>query len=606
MTLSAQDKAEKTGHTITVNPGGIKLAAGDGTLLREVLAARQLLPGGFPCGGNGKCGKCVVHVRSRRQHKYVAVLACQTRVVEDIEVTVDCRQGDIDILVDDCGQPVHFEPAVGKQLVRLQKTAEHRDSWEALSSCLAGDAGHGWEISLGALRQLALLEGSRAEEVTAVTYRDEVIAVEAGDTTGRLYGLAFDIGTTTIAGYLYDLATGMRLTAVSGLNSQIAYGADVISRIVAAEREAGELEKLQGAVVDNVNRLIDEACGRCGVSPDNVYDLVMAGNTCMHHLFFAISPGSLGRAPYKPISRQGSYEEAGRMGVAVNPAARVHWLPGVAGFVGADTVAMLLAHPLATDDKVRLAIDVGTNGEIVLSARGRLWACSTAAGPAFEGAGISQGMRAAGGAIDHVFITDSGDLGYSTINGEKAIGLCGSGVVDAATALFQGGLLSALGAVVNSGNPLLDARRVTSGGQQAIRIAGTEPADMVLITQQDIRQLQLAKAAISAGIQYLLHTADLSAADVDEILLAGAFGNYVKPASALAIGLLPDECGGRIKLIGNAAGAGAQAALVSCSKRASAVGVAEQVQYVELAGKPDFQNYYIDAMYLGNQAGEFR
>ncbi|MDR3592101.1 MAG: ASKHA domain-containing protein [Negativicutes bacterium] len=604
MALSPKDRAEKASYIITVNPGGRKMTVAAGVSLKEVLAAGQLMPGGFLCGGNGTCGKCVVYVRSGQMQEPTAVLACQTRVAEDMEVLLDHRQGELDILVTDCGQPVPLEPAVGKRLIELEKAADHRDSWESISSRLAADSPHVWKISLNALRQLALLDGSKAKTVTAVTYFDEVIAVEAGDTAGRLYGMAFDIGTTTIAGYLYDLTTGARLTSVSSINGQTQYGADVISRIVAAESAPGELEKLQAAVIDCVNRLMDEACGRCDVSPSDVYDLVLAGNTCMHHLFFAISPSSLGRAPYKPIFRQTSCTAATGLGVAANSAAQVCWLPGVAGFVGADTVAMLLAHPLATDDKVRLAIDVGTNGEIVLSANGRLWACSAAAGPAFEGAGIAQGMRAADGAIDHVFITGKQDLGYSTVNGGKAAGICGSGVVDAAAAMFQGGLLSSLGAMVNSGNPLLDARRVSGDGRNAVRLTGPEEKDMVAVTQQDIRHLQLAKAAISAAIRYLLHMAGLSPEDVDEVLLAGAFGNYVKPASALAIGLFPAAFSGKIKLIGNAAGAGAQAALVSRSKRQAAAAVAEEIQYVELAGKPDFQNYYIDAMFLGGEAEE--
>lgn len=593
-------------NTVTVNPGNHKIKAAKGLLLKEVLAARQLMPGGFLCGGTGVCGRCLVHLKYKGQEGPIPVRACQTRVTEDIEVILDNRHGSVDILVTCNVPPAPFEPVVGKHLVPIREIAEGRDAWSTISGFLEANSAGNWTITLDALRQLALLESTGPQAVAVVAYFNQVIAVERDEAIERLYGMAFDVGTTTIVGYLYELTTGVHLATVSCLNAQAAYGADVISRIAAAECGPAEQNELQAAVVGSVNRLIDEACAKGDINPGDIFDLVMVGNTCMHHLFFGICPDSLGRAPYKPVCRGATTEDAARFGIAVNSAARVHWLPGVAGFVGADTVAMLLAHTPATDGKIRLAVDIGTNGEIVLSAKGKLWACSAAAGPAFEGVAISQGTRAVNGAIDHVFFAANGDFDYTTINGEKAVGICGSGIVDAIAAMLRCGLISRLGAIIKSGNRLLDSRRAPRDGECAIRIARTGPADTVSITQGDIRQLQLAKAAIRAGIDYLLQSAGVLARDVDEVLLAGAFGNYVTPESAIAIGLFPADFSGKIRPIGNAAGAGAQAALLSRSKRASADIIAGQVEYVELAGRTDYQNYYIDAILLGNQSEELK
>jgi len=426
--------------------------------------------------------------------------------------------------------------------------------------------------------------------------------------TGRKYGLAFDLGTTTVVGWLVDLDTGDTLAARAVTNPQNVYGADVISRIGHAGTHEG-LRQLQQKILAACNEIIRCLLDEGRVAGDEIYEIVAVGNTTMSHLFLGIDPTFLATAPYVPAFAGRMELEARELGLDVMPAGRVVVLPNIAGYVGSDTVGVMLATDIGRRPGFCLAVDIGTNGEVVLAGRGRLLTCSTAAGPAFEGARIRHGMRAAAGAIEGVRI-DGGEVGLEVIDDATPLGICGSGLLDAAAAMVQVGLISPTGRLLP---PESLPEGVPPGLKERLRRGkdGTEfvlaqdgsvaTGEDIVITQKDIRELQLAKAAIYAGIQVLLKELEVTPEEIDEILLAGAFGNYIKIDSALALGLLPAVAPGRIKAVGNAAGDGARMALISGTARAEASDLARRAGHVELSTWPDFQDEFVNAMYFPKQ-----
>jgi len=399
-----------------------------------------------------------------------------------------------------------------------------------------------------------------------------------------------------VVGYLVDLNDGSMRAAVSTLNPQVQYGADVISRITFSDGEPDGLDRLRSCIVHAVNDLIGEAAGKASIGRDSIYDLVFVGNPCMHHLFLGIDPSQLGRSPYQPFLRDPISLNARMVGLEVNNMANISWLPAVAGFVGADTVSMLLAHPLQNTREVTLAVDIGTNGEIVLASQGELWACSAAAGPAFEGYSMRSGIRAQDGAIDSVWIGAQG-VSYHVIGDVKPQGICGSGLVDAVAGLLRAQRIDLSGRLVMSDSPdHVSGRIVEREGSLVFLLATrdeTNDGREIFITQKDIRQLQLAKAAIAAGIKVLLSEAGLHWGDVTKVILAGAFGLYLKPESINSIRLLGDIPREKILAVGNAAGVGSQNALVSLEDRKAASELVKNIRYVELAGRADFVDLFM-------------
>ena len=355
-------------------------------------------------------------------------------------------------------------------------------------------------------------------------------------------------------------------------------------------------------MVGAVNRILTRCCRQAGCAPERVFEVSVAANTCMHHLFLGLDPASLATAPFVPVVTEALDLPASAIGLPIHPSGRVYLLPNVAGFVGADTLAGIVASGLAHDDAWRLFIDIGTNAELVLGRRGRLFACSAAAGPAFEGGNISCGTVARAGAVSRVR-WEQGRLRAETIGGEAAVGLCGAGLLDAVAVLRACGVVRPTGrlepperwaAPVRAGLPWCDA---PAG---VVVAEGERP---VVLTQRDVRELQLAKGAIRAACEVLLQVAGIGAAQVEEVLLAGAFGNYVDPGSALALGLIPPIPAARVRSIGNAAGTGARLALLQRGVREEVAALRERIQYVALALHPGFQDAFVDGMRLGDDAG---
>ena len=382
---------------------------------------------------------------------------------------------------------------------------------------------------------------------------------------------AFDIGTTTLVGFLLDGRTGATLATTSAMNPQIAFGADVIARIQAVTEEKADL---QGCILPVLGDMVDDLAAQGGISRQDITLVTLVGNTAMHHLLLGIDPSPLVVPPYMPESTQAMELPAGTL-LPVNPEGTVRILPNIAGFVGADTVGCLVAARFGQLEEMTLMIDIGTNGEMVLGNRHRRIACSTAAGPAFEGAKISQGMRGCPGAIDHVTLED-GEIRCHVIGGGEARGLCGSGLLDLVACLLDGDILEESG--------YLPEKRYI--------IPGTG----VSLTQGDVREVQLAKAAIRAGIELMCEHLGIAPGDIQKVLLAGAFGNYMNPASACRIGMIPPVLRERIIPIGNAAGEGARACALSRAAFEESKQLASRTEFLELASKPEFQDRFVDAL----------
>lgn len=388
---------------------------------------------------------------------------------------------------------------------------------------------------------------------------------------------AVDLGTTTVAAYLLDAKDGRTVAVGSCLNPQSPYGADVINRCEYAL--GGGADILSGRVREAIDRLVQEMAQEAAISPKQIAGLCIVGNSCMQHLFLHWPVKSLVAAPYLPHSKEPLIGPASDVGIHIHPQGRLWALPVIESFVGADTLACILATDLEKQEKLTLMIDIGTNGELVLSKSGRLLTCSTAAGPALEGAKISCGMRGGTGAIDHVSLDADKRLSYSVIGGGDAAGICGSGLLDLTACLLELGIIDETGYM-----------------EEDFQIT-----DKVSLTKQDVRELQLAKAAIAAGIRIMCQLWGVTLEDINEVLIAGAFGNYMDPDSACAIGLLPMELSGKVTPIGNAAGEGAKIAVLNEKEFHRACRLASQVEFLELANRPEFQDTFVDELGFGQE-----
>lgn len=423
----------------------------------------------------------------------------------------------------------------------------------------------------------------------------------------EVYGAAFDIGTTTVVGMLWNLSKVSLVDVIALTNPQSAYGADVISRITYSMQSEEHLQLLKDKVRGCLNEIITEFTLRHPIDRQNIVKATVVGNTTMSHLFLGLDPSSLARSPFEPAFHGSVEHTAGELGLQLRPSAVVSLLPNIAGHVGSDIVGVLLASEIKQLSGLRLAIDIGTNGEIVLAHNGRMLACSTAAGPAFEGARIQHGMRAAKGSIENVRIED-GEVKIRTIDNAEAIGICGSGLIDAVAQMldaelinFKGNILSSEDAAARGISPGLTERlRRGQGGNEFVLVWKDQGEDIV-ITQKDIREVQLAKGAVYGGIVVLMQCLGVEISQIDEIMLAGAFGSYINKRSILRIGMLPNVSEDKITHIGNAAGVGACMALLSEEERVRADVQAKEVEHIELALHPDFENEYVKAMYFPQQ-----
>ena len=567
----------------------IEIEMEDGASVLEAEIRAGLRPDA-PCGGLGKCGKCLVKINGE------VVKACQVRIIEGETCVVETldRAGSEKILTDGFNREVVFEPGLRMVQVKLEKArpGEKRSDWQRLLDELAEmDSDVEPERMEVDLKLAGELYGMRRDsDDWYVIYSGRRI-LEMRKQAGRRCLAAFDIGTTTIAGYLLDSEDGRMLAVESRMNPQAQYGADVIMRANYALEHGTDV--LSRCIREAVNEMLGVLAGDAGISREDIFQVCIVGNTCMHHLFLGISPASLVHAPYTPAVSERLVLNAGDYGLDVQRKAELIMLPDIAGYVGADTCGCLLALRQDQKDEISLMIDIGTNGEMVLGNRNRLVICSTAAGPAFEGAKIECGMRGAAGAVDHVKY-ENGKWDYTTVGNQPAVGLCGSGLIDLVAGLLDAGMLDENGAL--------------SSGQEKQGVFMLVPLEQagnergVYLTQKDIGEVQLAKAAIAAGIQMLMKRLGITEEEICSVYIAGAFGNYMDPVSAGKIGLLPAALVKKVKPVGNAAGEGAKIALVNEREMLEMDELVGKIDFVELAASGDFQDYFIDE--LGFEANE--
>ncbi|WP_299923043.1 ASKHA domain-containing protein [uncultured Nocardioides sp.] len=579
------------------------------------------------CGGHGTCHKCRIQVTSDGEvpltrHDVRTFtpdqlsagwrLGCLLHATRDLAVEVPPLTTRPKAATVGIGRQVILRPALQKRYVELDEPtlADQRTDLVRLT-----DAIDDLELTadLHVLRRLSTVLRQADFKVTAVVLDEALVDVEPGDTTAIRYAIAFDLGTTTVVGTLLDVGTGTPLAVASSLNAQQPFGGDVITRISATMMDPDALGRLQQAAGATLADLARRVCREAGIEPTDVYEVAVAGNATMTALVLGIDPEPLGVAPFVMSAAQPPSVLASEIGLVLHPRARAFFFPALGAYVGGDIVAGMLATGMDRDKRTRLFIDVGTNCEIVLSDGETLLSTAAPAGPAFEGGAIRCGMRAADGAIEVVKVDPHTDdpaeaVRLGVIGDVEPRGLCGSGLVDAVAELVRVGLLDHTGRLVPDEEakgiaPALADRLALVGEERVFLLhrpaPDAEPAECVYLSQRDVRELQFAKAAISTGWSLLLDELGLEHRDVQQVLLAGSFGSYLSPASAVRIGLVPRLPVLRIVAAGNVAGEGAKMALLSVRERAGALALLEEVTYVELSDRPDFNDAFVEQLSFG-------
>ena len=567
------------------------------------------------CGGHGTCKKCKVRVVSGElpvstvdPRAFTAGelndgwrLACRAPARGDLVIEVPPLQTRPKAALVGVGRHVILRPSVQKRHIVLDEPSleDQRSDLERITDALDDLEPR---VELPVLRTLGKVLREANFDVTAVVCDDLLIDVEPGDTTARRFALAFDLGTTTVVANLLDLETGQPAAVQSMLNRQQPFGADVISRVSATMLDEGALDALQSRAQETLAQLAHEVCTEAGVDPGEVYEITICGNVTMTQIALGMDPEPLSMAPFIVTTHEFPQLLAADLGVPVHARAPAFVFPSLGAYVGGDIVSGMLATGLTRDKRTRLFIDVGTNSEIALGSQDGVVATAAPAGPAFEAAQIRCGMRAAEGAIEG-FTVDSDEVGLEVIGDIEPVGLCGSGLVDAVSELVRVGLLDHSGRFVPDEeaaelSPSLAPRLTKIGEERVFVLAwkGDDPAASVYLTQRDIRELQFAKASIATGWHILFGELGMEPEDVSQVLLAGSFGQYLKPASAVRIGLVPRIALTRIVSAGNVAGEGAKIAALSLRERAEARSILSEVRYVELSGRSDFNDAFIDEL----------
>jgi len=562
------------------------------------------------CGGEGVCGACRVRLMQGPLSPHTLTetdnlsdedlahgyrLACQAQVLGPVRLDIPPESLTTPQRLQLEGQDASLElaPVVTPLEVEVPQPSldDLRSDLTRLTEAVAGLTPGALTFSRCVLADLSVKLRAHNWRVRLAIRQNEVVAVLPPHSP--LYGLAVDVGSTKLAAYLVNLETGHTAAKLGAMNPQIAYGEDVISRITYANEHASGGSTLQARLVETLNQLAADLCAQSNIEIDQIVEAVVVGNTAMHHLFTGLPVRQLGVAPYVPAVSEAMQFPAREVGLKFAAGACVYLPPNIAGYVGADHVAMLLGASLIETPQTVIALDIGTNTEISLFHQGRHWSCSCASGPAFEGAHIQFGMRAAPGAIERVRIDDS-EVQVYTIGEQPAVGLCGSGILDVVAELLRARLLDARG-VLKGSHPRL---RPNGSKTEFVLVRGEQSGvdRDVKVNRSDINEIQLAKGAIRAGIETLLAVAGIDDQVIDRFVVAGAFGTYLDLESAIRIGLFPDLPRDRFQQVGNAAGSGARRLLVSSRERQVADEIVKQVEYIELAGHLAFTSVYMNAL----------
>jgi len=529
-------------------------------------------------------------------------LACQVRAQGAIEMLVprESAVARVRLQMEGIERKVKPLPLVKKYFIKLQRPTlgSLEPDLERLRRSLPEDNVRHCSLPLEILRLLPeVLRNANWNTTATVWNKREILDVEAGDMTNACYGLAVDIGTTKMVCYLVNLTDGKTVTVSSMVNPQVLYGDDVIARIAHALKGEKEKEELQERVLEGVNQLIAECCSKHGINARQIYEATMVGNTAMHHLLLGVSPRHLALSPYVPAVKGSLNLKAKELGLQVSPYANVYFLPVIAGFVGSDCVADILASRIFREEDICLLLDIGTNTEVVVGNKKRLLACSCASGPAFEGAHIKHGMKASSGAIESVQIDpETLEVRFRTIDDGEPRGLCGSGIVDIVAGMVRARIIDENGTIRRDADT---ARiRVSKNGVREFIVVqtGEEEAEDIVVTQEDIRKIQLAKAAIRTGISILMQEMNVELEQIGRVYMAGAFGSYVDPSSARMIGMIPSVPLSIVTSVGNAAGTGARMALVSSKARRTCERISRSVEYIELATHSNFRSTFAESL----------
>jgi uncharacterized 2Fe-2S/4Fe-4S cluster protein (DUF4445 family) len=619
-----EDSPSNPSFSIDLQPVGrrIRVEAGKSLLAAAQSAGVELIS---ICGGIGMCDGCRVRVRKGKLSPLTLEeeealdpqeiaqgfrLACQAFPLSDCHVDIPPESLTTAQRLQVEGQEtqVPLHPAISWLDVHVEPPSLHdlRADLTRVEDALRAQGYPPLKFDLVLLPYLSDLLRMYGWQARLILRKNQVVSLlkpdSAGDPGERPYGFAADVGTTKLAGYLVDLSNGKTVAMAGAMNPQIGYGEDVISRILVANEQVDGRQVLQTRLVDALNEMVASLCQEAGVNLEQVVEAVLVGNTAMHHLLAGLPVRQLGTAPYVPAVSAALDFPAHLIGLKLAPHAFVYLPPNIAGYVGGDHVAMLLAAGLGEDTSTSLALDIGTNTEISLSIQGRILTCSTASGPAFEGAHIQDGMRAAPGAIERVQI-DRGEIRTYTIGEKPPVGICGSGILDVVAGLLSAGLVNKAGNILMpSGNhpdqeyayPLIEKNKT-----RAVILAPaakTGHGRDILITRKDVNEIQLSKGAIRTGIEVLLAQAGISAEAVDRFIVAGAFGTYLDVQSAIRIGMFPKLPLDRFQQVGNAAGAGARQMLISVDSRQKAVELAKRSEYIELTTHPGFRDQFIKSI----------
>ena len=576
------------------------------------------------CGGLGKCGKCKVKVLSvidppsakekelldEEELKQGIRLACRTNVNRDLVISIGETEPAAEYfqilttshILDASHLPIlHIEPLIDKRLITVPPHLRN----EGLSvldqiKMMMGPEYHDLKAPLRCLRTLPRMLRRTKFRGTAVLHDNCLMAWQNQEGMNRHYGLVFDLGTSTLVGKLISLKDGGEAGVASCLNSQSKYGTNVISRLQYVQEHHRGVETLHHLIINDLNQLRARLLKTAGLSPKDIFVAVAAGNTTMQHFLLNLNPSGIAEAPFSPVLTDGLIVKAADVGLKLHPEALCYVMPAKSGYIGGDLISGILASGIAEqEDKIILAMDLGTNGEIFLGNRKRLMTCSAAAGPALEGARISHGMIAQAGAIEAVTWED-GELHYKVVGNIKPKGICGSGLVGLVAALLQSGIIDYEGLIRPPPKRAaggLSSRIVNRSGVYDFLIASTEESydhRPIYLTQKDVRELQLAKGAIAAGVKTLMDEMGIGAEDISRVYLAGALGNYVNPYSAMRIGIIPKFDLEIVKSLGNAASTGASMVLLSKHYWQMANQLVDLIEHVELSSRLDFNQYFIE------------
>lgn len=592
--------------TIKVYPKGDVIEYTEGKNLLDILQENDIIIES-PCGGKGTCGKCKIKVLTgelnditKEEIKHLGEdvnnglrLSCLVYPKGNIEVELlEKNSVKHKILSDGYMPEFHVNPMIKKQVVKLQKpNLENNISYEELL-----------EKSLGCNINVAtpvflkfLSEAYKYDEATVVYSGENVIGIEGGDTSNTFYGAAIDIGTTTVVLSLIDLNTGKEIASETCINPQKEYGLDVLSRIEFVKRKENGLEILHKTIVDGLNNLLDSLCKDYNIDKNNVYEFSIGANATMMHLLLGIDTYAIGKAPYATVFSREKYIDARDIGLSGSEFAKLYCLPGVSSYIGADIVAGAVVADLKKTKENVLFIDIGTNGEIILSKKGELTSCSCAAGPALEGANISCGMRAAEGAIEGIQIKEDG-VDIQVIGDKEPIGICGSGILEVISEIWTNKIMSKSGRLKRKsdleeeGRTQLADRIIEEDKKRKFTILnGKNP---IVITQEDIRQVQLAKGAISSGFYALLDLMEITMDDLDRVVIAGQFGKHLKVDSLTGVGIIPSALKDKIDYVGNSSKTGALMCLLSKETRDDMEIIAKDIRYFELSTKEGYEKLF--------------